>query len=63
LEWNDQRFIGIDAKEDIVARFARYVSSGKAEFFTGVGIDFVFGARHGPYIWDALSRQRLINCH
>ena len=63
MEWGDLRFIGVDAKEDIIDRFARHVSSGKAEFFTGVGIDFVFGARQGPYVWDATSRKRLINCH
>ncbi|MEN6475313.1 MAG: aminotransferase class III-fold pyridoxal phosphate-dependent enzyme [Syntrophaceae bacterium] len=63
MEWNDLRFIGIDAKDDIIARFSKHVSSGKAEFFTGVGIDFVFGARQGPYVWDATSGKRLINCH
>ncbi|MCD6486252.1 MAG: aspartate aminotransferase family protein [Syntrophobacterales bacterium] len=50
-------------KEDIISRFGEYVSSGKAEFFKSVGIDFVFGRREGPYIWDATSGKRLINCH
>jgi acetylornithine/succinyldiaminopimelate/putrescine aminotransferase len=28
-----------------------------------VGIDFVFGRRQGPYVWDAETSKRLINCH
>ncbi len=55
--------IGTDSKEGIINRFAAYVSSGKAEFFKSVGIDFVFGKRQGPFIWDAVSGKRLINCH
>jgi putrescine aminotransferase len=55
--------IGIDIKERIISRFATYVSSGKADFFTSVGLDFVFGRREGPYVWDATSGKRLINCH
>jgi len=54
---------GIDSKEGIISRFGKYVSSGKADFFKSVGIDFVFGRREGPYIWDATSEKRLINCH
>ena len=54
---------GNDRKEDIISRFGEYVSSGKAEFFKSVSIDFVFGRREGPYIWDATSGKRLINCH
>ena len=54
---------GNDSKEDIISRFGKYVSSGKADFFKSVGIDFVFGRREGPYIWDATSEKRLINCH
>ncbi|MGC9323270.1 MAG: aspartate aminotransferase family protein [Desulfomonilia bacterium] len=54
---------GMDSKEEIVSRFSRYVSSGKADFFSSIGIDFVFGRREGPYVWDATSSNRLINCH
>ena len=54
---------GMDTKEGIINRFANHVSSGKAEFFKSVGIDFVFGKRQGPFIWDAVSGKRLINCH
>ena len=56
-------FSGIDTKEVIIDRFSTHVSSGKAAFFTGVGIDFVFGRREGPYVWDATGARRLINCH
>ncbi|MGD2271046.1 MAG: aminotransferase class III-fold pyridoxal phosphate-dependent enzyme [Desulfobacterales bacterium] len=56
-------YIGNDTKENIISRFARHVSSGKAEFFKQVGIDFVFGRREGPFVWDAMSSKRLINCH
>jgi len=55
--------IGIDSKERIISRFAEHVSSGKADFFASVGLDFVFGRREGPYVWDATSGKRLINCH
>lgn len=55
--------IGRDGKEAIISRFGKHVSSGKADFFKGVGIDFVFGRREGPYVWDATSSKRLINCH
>ena len=54
---------GNDSKEDIISRFGKYVSSGKAEFFKSVGIDFVFGRREGPHVWDATSGKHLINCH
>jgi hypothetical protein len=39
-----------DTKPDSIARFARHVSSGKAEFFAGAGIDFVGGERGGIYL-------------
>jgi acetylornithine/succinyldiaminopimelate/putrescine aminotransferase len=54
--------IGQDPKEAIIERFARHVSSGKAAFYAGAGIDFVFGRREGAYVWD-LDGQRLIDCH
>ncbi len=56
-------FSGMDTKEAIIERFCAHVSSGKAAFFTGVGIDFVFGRREGPYVWDAAGTRKLINCH
>ena len=57
------RHIGQSEKKDIVTRFRNHVSSGKADFFQSVGIDFVFGRREGPYVWDTHSGKRLINCH
>lgn len=57
------KFIGKNSKEQIVSNFANHVSSGKAEFFKGVELDFVFGRREGPYVWDVAGEKRLINCH
>ena len=54
--------VGQDPKVEIIERFARYVSSGKAKFFGQVGIDFVFARREGVYVWD-LDGERLVNCH
>jgi acetylornithine/succinyldiaminopimelate/putrescine aminotransferase len=56
-------YIGKNSKEEITSRYESYVSSGKTAFFKSVGINFVFGRREGPYVWDATSTQRLINCH
>jgi len=52
-----------EKKTAIIDRFRRHVSSGKADFFESVGIDFVFGRREGAFVWDAVSGKRLINCH
>lgn len=54
--------IGQRAKEKIIEKFARHVSSGKAEFFKSAGIDFIFGRREGIYVYD-VDGKRLINCH
>jgi putrescine aminotransferase len=51
-----------EIKAEIIARFARHVSSGKADFFANAGIDFVAGEREGIYLSD-LHGGRLINCH
>jgi putrescine aminotransferase len=48
--------------ERTIARFARHVSSGKAEFFAQAGIDFVPERREGINLYDR-SGRRLINCH
>jgi acetylornithine/succinyldiaminopimelate/putrescine aminotransferase len=55
--------IGQDSKAEIFTRFSRHVSSGKAEFFSNVGVDFVFGKREGVYVWDVSGEQRLVDCH
>ncbi len=57
------KYIGMDSKDAIISRFSHHVSSGKADFFKSVGIDFVFGRRQGPFVWDAVTSKRLINCH
>jgi acetylornithine/succinyldiaminopimelate/putrescine aminotransferase len=62
LEEVRMALIGQDPKEVIIERFARYVSSGKAEFFAQAGVDFVLGRREGVYVWD-VDGQRVINCH
>lgn len=49
-------------KAEMIAKFARHVSSGKVDYFTQAGIDFVTGEREGIYISD-LYGKRLINCH
>ena len=54
---------GNQTKEEIFELFSRHVSSGKADFFRSVGLDFVFGRRQGPFVWDATDERRLINCH
>jgi putrescine aminotransferase len=54
---------GDDCKDRIFHLFSRHVSSGKAEFFKSVGLDFVFGKRQGPYVWDVTGDKKLINCH
>jgi len=57
------KFIGKDDKPGIISRFAGYVSPGKAETFKAYDMEFVFGRREGPHVWDAVSGKRLINCH
>lgn len=50
-------------KNEIMEQFAQYVSSGKVEFYQQVGLDFVMGERHGIYMADIETGQKLINCH
>jgi len=54
--------IGQEDRKKITELFARHVSSGKVEFFTGAGIDFVLGKREGVYVYD-IGGKRLINCN
>ncbi len=56
-------FIGQVPKEESIARFRDHVSSGKAAFFSQLGMDFVPGRRQGVYLWDVDGEKRLINCH
>jgi acetylornithine/succinyldiaminopimelate/putrescine aminotransferase len=59
----ESSYVGRYGKQEVMDLFARHVSSGKAKFFASVGLDFVFGRREGPYIWDLSGEKRLINCH
>jgi len=52
----------LNPKAEIIDLFARHVSSGKVDYFTQAGIDFVAGEREGIYLSD-LDGKRLINCH
>jgi putrescine aminotransferase len=52
-----------EIKEQVFDLFAKYVSSGKVDFFKKYGLDFVLGRREGPYMWDIDESKRLINCH
>jgi putrescine aminotransferase len=56
-------FPSAEPTASVIERFARHVSSGKAEFFTQAGIDFIPGAREGVYLYDRTGDRRLINCH
>lgn len=56
-------YIGKDTKQNIINRFSSYVSPGKVDFFKAFDMDFVFGKRHGPYVWDVTGQKKLINCH
>ena len=57
------KHVGLDAKDKIIRRFAEYVNPGKVETFQAYDMQFVFGRREGPYVWDAQTGKRLINCH
>ena len=57
------KHVGFDAKDKIIRRFAEYVNPGKVETFQSYDMQFVFGRREGPYVWDAQTGKRLINCH
>jgi len=43
--------------------FARHVSRGKAAFFERIGLDLVAGEREGPFLGDAFSERRFLDCH
>ncbi|MDD5447561.1 MAG: aspartate aminotransferase family protein [Actinomycetota bacterium] len=55
--------IGSLSKKEAIEKFGRYVSSGKADFFTKAGLDFIPGRREGIYIYDMDEKMKLINCH
>ncbi len=50
-------------KRRALADFSTHVSSGKAGFFHKYGMDFVMGAREGPWLQDMDAGKRLYNLH
>ena len=53
---------GQQSKAAITQQFAEHVSSGRVDYFSQAGIDFIMGKREGIYTWD-IDGTRLINCH
>jgi len=39
-------------RQQTIAAFADHVSSGKVQFFSGAGVNFIPGCREGIYLWD-----------
>ncbi|MFW9814180.1 MAG: aspartate aminotransferase family protein [Candidatus Thorarchaeota archaeon] len=56
-------YTGMKPKTDIIDLFAAHVSSGKAEFYQMVEIEFVLGRREGSWMWDVSEDIKLLNCH
>jgi len=56
-------YIGRLSKDEIIKNFAANVSSGKVDFYTAIGFDFIMGRREGPWVWDISGEKKLINCH
>ena len=54
--------IGQQTKDTTTRQFVEHVPSGKVDFFTQAGIDFIIAKREGIYIWD-VEGMKLINCH
>ena len=53
---------GQDGRQEINQRFARHVSSGKAEFFAAADIDFIMGQRQGLSVAD-VDGAAIIDLH
>jgi putrescine aminotransferase len=56
-------FVRQHPKGESITWFHDHVSSGKADFFVQLGMDFVPGRRSGVHLWDVDNRGCLINCH
>jgi putrescine aminotransferase len=56
-------FVRQHPKEESITWFHDHVSSGKADFFGQLGMDFVPGRRSGVHLWDVDNEGCLINCH
>ena len=57
------KYIGISSKDSIIKDFASHVSSGKADFYTSIDLDFVLGRREGVWMWDVSENHKMLNCH
>ncbi|MFW9911149.1 MAG: aspartate aminotransferase family protein [Candidatus Thorarchaeota archaeon] len=56
-------YTGGTPKEQIIKDFAAHVSSGKADFYGMVDLNFILGKREGPWMWDVDGTKKIINCH
>ena len=56
-------YIGRLSKDEIIKNYGAHVSSGKVDFYTAIGLDFIMGRREGPWMWDISGEKKLINCH
>ena len=59
----ENNLFGDQERRETIAVFADHVSTGKVQFFTGAGVDFIPGRREGIYMWDIGGEKRLIDCH
>ena len=59
----ETNLFGDQERRETIAVFADHVSTGKVQFFTGAGVDFIPGRREGIYMWDIGGEKRLIDCH
>ncbi len=55
--------LSVSEKQSVFEKFAAHISSQKARFFLDARIDFIFGKREGPFVWDLDGGRRIINCH
>ncbi len=50
-------------KEEVIRKYEAHVSPARVAFFRKYGIDFVMGAREGPFLTDLDGEKRLYNLH
>lgn len=52
-----------DEKRKAIESFGEHVSSGKAKFFSDLGMDLVMGDRQGAFLADMDGQKKLFNLH
>lgn len=52
-----------EEKTKAIKFFSEHVSSGKAKFFSDLGMDFVMGDREGAFLADMDGQKKLFNLH